>query len=206
MEFCVPPDFNSWPNGKRLEWHRKRIEREAVAYDYLEKIKIISTKTFEELQNQLNGVRSERRAVEATLAVVEAPAFIELQARLDAGINAANVLIRLRKAYITTQFRRNSVCDKAGEADYLKRLGGKIDHDINAAEQIEGEIITYCERHGIDPLPFFRVDEELGNHRIPEEGPRNDRVKKPQKCNSVSDWIRRGLRQVDNSTNQSNAD
>jgi len=159
VEYNLP---NNWPKmclEDRIEWHRDRVEKEAPIFDALQKMRVFTCFSPEEIRERLDIVRERKSQVEKMMNFMDSPQFQVLWADLNRLISEAKAMIAERATVLNKQMRRIGFRAMSAEAERLGMLKQAVNSILDQAEEIEGEIMTLSERCGVDPVPFFLVDD-----------------------------------------------
>lgn len=157
-DYNLPKDWDTWSVGQRVEWHRVRVSKEKPAHDLLEAEGLSTCFTETELRERLHQVRKRRADVERTIFMTESTEFQELWQQLNTVCREALTFSRERVFILKLQFRRKSFSSTRREAERLRVLKLHMHEKFDSAETIEGFIINFCDKHGVDPGPYLIVD------------------------------------------------
>lgn len=159
MEWELPDNFREMHVHERIEWHRKRIEKEDPIYVYLAKTRLLTTLHPEEVRERLEKTRARRKQVEAALLLYDNEEFNSLKTVLDNAVREARVNLNERARILALQFRRKSFKDQGNEKEVLEGLKKKSDQAIAQIKDCEVRIVEICRTFKIDPTQYIRSTE-----------------------------------------------
>jgi len=159
IEYDLPEDWELMSQLERLDWHSDRVMKEEPVYTTLEETGVLTCFEADEIRVRLAVVQAERRMVEAALSLALDQEFQGLWETLQAMIDEVRENIATRAKILNLQFKRKTFKATVEETDKLAALRTSVDNQLDAAEEIEGEIIRVCDRHKVNPISFLLVDE-----------------------------------------------
>jgi len=153
--YCLPPEFYGWSQEERVEWHRRRVEREESVYRMLESMGLYSPFDEDELRDRLKEVRKLRKRVEAALFLAENSEFLYIQKKLKGMAIELGNNNRERASILQRQFRRVKMNSTREERDQLEVLRLARKAMLEDVEGLEKRMVALCNQYGVDPEPHL---------------------------------------------------
>jgi hypothetical protein len=160
LTYNLPEGFDSWSRRKKVAWHQKRVSIEQYSFKYI--TNLLSALSPEELRESINEVQRQRRAIKATLEILNTAEFSEAHLELKHSIKRVKTLIRERMKISKRRFQRRAFSISKEEAQQINHLKKETNLELDIAYKSELQIKRMFKQAQADPTPFLKLHHLVG--------------------------------------------